>query len=464
MVIAAFSLLFGGLAASVSPVWLLATVASVAAAFVTFFSPRTGLGMLVFSMLLSPEIGLGGGLSGGDRGVVIRYDDLLLAVVFFSWLARMAIVKTKPFLFHTPVHLPIFFYTLICVFSTGLGILRGDVRFQTSFFYVLKYVEYFLLYFMTVNVIESREDVKRYLVYGLITAALVTAYAYWYYAASGFAVRTTAPFEAPIGQEGISEPGSLGGYYLVVFGILLGMLAEASGRWLKVSFFALLAMLPSFLLSLSRASYAGLVVSFAALMFLSSKRRLKMLFLAVALFVIGASVTSISKPVTERVLVTFKGGQNLTLERVQVAGGASVAVETSAAQRVRAWRRVLTEDLPRHPLLGNGVTGIRFLDTQYGLVLGELGVTGLFIFLWMISRIYRAGKRLYAGETESWARGLALGFSAGLAGLLFQSFSTNTFIIVRVMEPFWFLTAAVAWLHSAQPARPAQAAEKIGTV
>jgi len=40
-------------------------------------------------------------------------------------------------------------------------------------------------------------------------------------------------------------------------------------------------------------------------------------------------------------------------------------------------------------------------------------------------------------------RGLALGFLAGFIGLLVHSFGAATFIIVRIMEPFWFLAAIV---------------------
>jgi len=38
---------------------------------------------------------------------------------------------------------------------------------------------------------------------------------------------------------------------------------------------------------------------------------------------------------------------------------------------------------------------------------------------------------------------LTLGFLAGFVGLLIHSFSANTFVIVRIMEPFWFLAAVV---------------------
>jgi hypothetical protein len=36
-----------------------------------------------------------------------------------------------------------------------------------------------------------------------------------------------------------------------------------------------------------------------------------------------------------------------------------------------------------------------------------------------------------------------MGFLAGFVGLLFHGIGANTFIIVRIMEPFWFVAAMV---------------------
>jgi hypothetical protein len=36
-----------------------------------------------------------------------------------------------------------------------------------------------------------------------------------------------------------------------------------------------------------------------------------------------------------------------------------------------------------------------------------------------------------------------VGLIAGLVGLLVHAIGANTFIIVRIMEPFWFLTGIV---------------------
>jgi hypothetical protein len=40
-------------------------------------------------------------------------------------------------------------------------------------------------------------------------------------------------------------------------------------------------------------------------------------------------------------------------------------------------------------------------------------------------------------------KGLTIGFIAGYAGLLFHAIGANTFIIVRIMEPFWFFAGII---------------------
>ena len=53
-----------------------------------------------------------------------------------------------------------------------------------------------------------------------------------------------------------------------------------------------------------------------------------------------------------------------------------------------------------------------------------------------------AYKNFLSSQT-TFNRGLTMGFLAGFTGLLFHALGANTFIIVRIMEPFWFVTGMV---------------------
>lgn len=52
----------------------------------------------------------------------------------------------------------------------------------------------------------------------------------------------------------------------------------------------------------------------------------------------------------------------------------------------------------------------------------------------------------YRKSKDSFYKGLTLGFLAGLSAMLTHAVGANTFIIVRIMDPFWFLAAIVIML------------------
>ena len=67
----------------------------------------------------------------------------------------------------------------------------------------------------------------------------------------------------------------------------------------------------------------------------------------------------------------------------------------------------------------------------------------------------KAGVGSFRALTVPEDRGLALGFVAGTVGLLGHAIGANTFIIVRIMEPFWFFAAIVVALPGLDQEEPA---------
>ena len=70
---------------------------------VAFINIEWGLYILIFSMLLSPEIMISqteGAALG--RGVTLRLEDFLLVVIGFSWFAKNAVHKELGLFLKTP--------------------------------------------------------------------------------------------------------------------------------------------------------------------------------------------------------------------------------------------------------------------------------------------------------------------------------------------------------------------------
>ena len=51
-------------------------------------------------------------------------------------------------------------------------------------------------------------------------------------------------------------------------------------------------------------------------------------------------------------------------------------------------------------------------------------------------------------EQDYLLQGISVGLIAGLVGMLVHGIGANTFIIVRIMEPFWFVVGIVIALAS----------------
>jgi len=425
-------ILLGGLFVSqyqTSPLMVMAIAGAVI--FITaFVSPEMGLYILIFSMLLSPEIHTGStGGSSLSRGVTLRMEDFLLIVIGFSWFIRAAVYKELGMLVRTPLNRPILFYIVACVLATGFGIMGGRVAPKTGMLYVLKYIEFFIVFFLAVNNIRDEGQVKRFIFCLFLTCFIVAIFGI-YQIPEG---RVSAPFEGEVG-----EPNTLGGYMVFILAIVLGLFHRVRSIGIRQLLILLIAvMIPPFLFTESRASYLGFVPMVFVLALMMEKRAL---IIGATVILMLLSPLVLPSEVKERVLYTF----NQPREPGQIEFG-GLRIDTSTSARLRSWGQALA-DWPNHPLFGYGVTGYRFVDAQFPRVLAETGLIGFMAFLWLLRAIFKMAIANYQKVTTPFAKGICMGYIAGFVALLVHSVGANTFIIVRIMEPFWFFTGIVCVL------------------
>ena len=397
---------------------------------ITFIRTEAALIILTFSMLLSPEFAVGG-ITG--RSVVIRGDDVFIIVIFLAWLAKMSLSKGFKELDSGSLGKPIIVYVFICLTATGINILQGHVDPVVSIFYLLKYVEYYLLFFVVMSSIKSMKEANILIFFLLLTSLIVAAHG-WQLHFQGVE-RIAAPFDI---TEGGGESNTLAGYLLLIIALIMGLTIYARSFLHRISLLGLLGFLiPPFLFTQSRGAWLGFFPMCIFLIFFTKKGRPLLL---AALLILVLSITLLSpRSVTDRVTSTFDEG------KVYTVLGKEITIEPSAAARIENTRRILRKWSHR-PFLGYGVTGVGLVDSQYSLVLGETGVIGLLVFIWLMAAILKEGIGSLNTVRDDWAKGLTLGFLAGYAGLLVHALSANTFIIVRIMGPFWFLAAIIVSL------------------
>lgn len=408
----------------------LAIGAAICIFVISFVSTEIALYILIFSMLLSPEFivaELGKVGAAATRGLTLRLDDILIFIISLSWFLRTAIYKEIGLFIKTPLNLPIGIYILVNILSTIIALLFGRVQVVLSSLYLLKYIEYFILFFMIANFITDKDQAKRLIIASFITCLLVCAYAI---ISIPTGERVTAPF------EGGGEANTLGGYLLLLMSLVIGLMTQYRGwreRTILISFFAV--MIIPFIATLSRSSWIGLLPLLMVL-FIFSKRKLNLSIIYMLIIVIFIFISP--KTVINRITSTFEADRYYPSTQ-KVMG---IGFDPSASDRIARYK-ISLQNWMKHPIFGQGVTGGGFIDGQYFRILEETGALGLVSFLWIIYSIYVNAYRIFKQLQDPFFKGISLGVIIALSGMLAHAIGTSTFILVRIMEPFWFFVAIV---------------------
>ena len=396
----------------------------------TFLNTEFALYALIIAMLLGPQIGLGplAGEGARARGFTLRVDDFLIVIIGLTWFFKSAVQKELGLFLRTPLNIPIALYFLACVISTLLGYMMDRVRGIASFFFVLKYFEYYMIYFMAVNHLREKKQIERF-VLTLFSVCFIVSIIAVYSMSQG--IRASAPFEGTTG-----EPNTLGGYLIFMISLALGLLLTWGNRAQKILLILLLFVSSVALAATqSRTSWIALGPMALTLLFLSDKK--KTVIFMIVLFIIAAPFV-FPQSVKDRIMFTISQPRESGQMRI-----GNVYIDTSTSARFESMKLVLTRDFVKQPILGFGVTGHSFLDAQYARVLAESGLVGLIAFLFLLRRIFKLSRETYDQSRDLFFKGLTLGYITGFSAMLTHCIGANTFIIVRIMEPFWFVTAMV---------------------
>ena len=205
----------------------------------------------------------------------------------------------------------------------------------------------------------------------------------------------------------------------------------------------ILAIIPPLLYTQSRGSYLAAIPVGLALGLMAEKR---VVVVGVILISLALSPLFLPAAVKSRIMFTFTQPE----ESGQIAVG-KLRIDTSTSARLTSWKEAL-QDWTKHPVFGYGVTGYRFIDAQFPRVLVETGIIGLMAFMYLLFSIFKLTITNLRELKTPYLKGLAIGFLAGYIGLLFHAIGANTFIIVRIMEPFWFFAGIVTVLPALEGA------------
>ncbi len=396
----------------------------------TFIDSDFAIYALIFSMLLSPELGT---RTTHGEGVTIRIDDVLLFIILFTWIAKTALYKELGLFKKSPLNKPIAYYTFICFFATGAGMLFHNVKPLNGLFFVLKYIEYFLVYFLVVNQVRSKKQFDNFTIALLVTFAIVVIVAVLQIPSGK---RLTAPFEGDAG-----EPNTLGGYLIFIIAINLSLILQPgiipSPKHRRLLLWLTAISVFPFLLTNSRGSWAAAIPVIIAYIILSNRR---WIIVGFVVFLILMAPIVLPDTVIDRVKYTFQKQQGYAATLQENVGG--LTLDTSASERVRSWKDAWG-GIKKSPLFGYGITGWRFLDAQYMRVLIETGFIGLGFFMYLLYSVLNETWKVFKNSKIPFFKYFAQGFFVATISMMTHGIGANTFIIIRIMEPFWLVCGLV---------------------
>ncbi len=379
--------------------------------FACVFIPRVSLGPLVPFYSLD--------LRGEDIPLLI-----LTLVVFVMMVQRVS-------LFEVP---SVERFFLLFLLAAEVSILNG-LWMRTidkpllSYFYLLKWLEYFLVFVAAVRFTLDEKQPRFLLATFFLLGIVVAAYGWWeHFFPAGKAVYPNyyrlferTPFHG--------DANHIGGLLVLWIGFFTGFFLNTKDRARAAIFLiSLIFVLLPLAWTYSRKSYFALA---AALLFpfIFKGTRKRLIFLLSILTLVSLVFPT---RISERLLDLGE------------AFGSVDPFHSSWAANWVMWKQALW-NFDQFFLWGSGL-GSRhrlFYESQYILVLTETGLFGFFslmlVFLAMVREMTsRFSKRMT--ETE---KAMAVGWLTGGVGLLVHNMSCVSLTVAKIAIPFWFLTGGV---------------------
>lgn len=376
----------------------------------------------------------------GTKAIEIKVEDILLLVLGLIWIANILLAGQRSFK-KPPLLFPILAWVGIGLFTVLANWIFMNIGLGKSFFFFLKEIEFFFLYFYLFYHIRSVDSVKFiikvWIFLGLVNIAWViyqivnniTKYSYYGPGAIG---------------EG-KGPLTSGGFFLLLFLFFFNLLIfhyyKLNISKLKKAVITVFAVSPvlGIFTSGSRTALAGLFFSliFIGLFYLiKHKKKLKAFLIIILMLII--LITSLSF-----IFDNVRGAKRGMNFYKKIAWELS---QDSDVTRFNIWK-INTAEFLKQPLfmffgMGKSVI-LTYGDShnQYVRNFIETGIVGFLIFFFLIFIILKKSLQAFLHEKDSFIVGLCAGHFIATLTMLVISLVADAFMLVKLAETYWFFTA-----------------------
>jgi hypothetical protein len=391
--------------------------------------------LLACAIALSPAFSIGEikSAAGGNRAIEIRVEDILLLILGLIWISNFLISRRSK-IGKPPLFFPILVWLGVGLIGVLINLIFVNIQASRAFFYFLKEIEFFFLYFYVFYHVKSL-NVVRFILKTWVFLALVNVA--WII----FELITGLKITYYYGPTIFTEPrGSFpsAGFFLIIFSVLFNVLIYYYLK-LNISKFkkvilaiSVLSLIIGIFAAASRSNFWGLILMLplAVFLYLLKEKKIKAFFIPL-LVLICVVIVFIS---VLRDLPSLQ--RTIDFERIKVA-------------RVSIWKGEVVDFLGYNPLfaffgLGKSVilpSAGQESHSQYMRNFVETGVVGSIAFLFLIFFIIKKSAVYFLRGKDPLLVGLSAGLLVSTVAMFIISIPAEAFIVVKVAEVYWFFAA-----------------------
>ncbi|MFZ2658161.1 MAG: O-antigen ligase family protein [Victivallales bacterium] len=421
----------------------------------TFYFPRFGLVIMLFFIMISTDLPVGKG--DKVRTATVRYEDVILLLVSIGWILNRAKTRTLSSIKDCPIYKPMLAMAAIIVLATISGYFMETVGFQSGLLYSMKRLEYFWIFFMTYNLMETRKEAWISINLFLGVASIV--------AVIGLIQSALFPLSdlaqgGSTATAGLGRANTLADFYLIILGVSLGLyIHNRNKKWMSI-YLGLIGMFVfAIIMTKSRGAYVSIPFIILLITYVSKSKKLVVILVSILMFFLLYHMGSLLVTNQNAELLMNKHNDEIKDQFASIGNVIEKGpkADSSFNARYTAWINTIPEVM-KYPILGHGVGSVPlyYFDNQYVTELFDTGFIGLGVFLYLNLIIFISVLNFYRTSNDEFYKGLSLGFLGGHIGILIHGATITNFYTIINMEAFWFILAILMLLYHLQKKTQAQ--------
>lgn len=368
----------------------------------------------------------------------LNVSSVFLTMGTISWLGKMLINRRFEFK-RTPFDISI----IVLIVLSGLSILSSPDKDFSFYNYHHSMGRYILIYYLVINNVHSRDQLKR-LVWGILSSAVIVAlYGFYQYV---YGVDISA-FQWVDGEQfpdlkirvfsTLQNPNLLAGFLVTMMAVASGLGLKVPNRIAKVFLFGVVIILGTCLVfTFSRGAWLSVVAIIGLYAFLYSRRMLWLLLIIPVVVLLGHDV------VWERICSIFN------------------PTDTSSTLRLALWESTLAMIMDK-PFFGIGWGAYWLVYPEYDFFVqdagvkifhahnmylhtaAEIGIPGFIAFMAILWGHTRLAYHILKATDDQWIAGLMLGLLAAVFGLAVGGLTDHVLFSIQISMLMWLLIALI---------------------